>query len=44
MKKITLLTKEEIEIYQKILNLLFKIKNDYIIKYYESYVKMNVYI
>ena len=39
LKKITDLTKDEIENYQKILNVLFKIKNKYIIKYYESYIE-----
>ena len=39
IKKITDLTKEEIEYYQKILNVLFKIKSQYVIKYYESFVE-----
>ena len=32
LKKISDLTKDEIDYYQKILNALFKIKNDYIIE------------
>ena len=39
LKKISDLTKDEIDYYQKILNALFKIKNDYIIKYYESFLE-----
>ena len=39
LKKISDLTKDEIDYYQKILNVLFKIKNDYIIKYYESFLE-----
>ena len=39
IKKINDLTEEEIEYYQKILNVLFKIKSQYVIKYYESFVE-----
>ena len=39
LKKITDLTEEEIENYQKILNVLFKIKSEYIIRYYESIIE-----
>ena len=38
MKKITDLTIEEIAKYQKILNILLKIKSDYVIKYYDWFV------
>ena len=39
LKKITDLTKDEIEYYQKILNALYKIRSEYVIKYYESFVE-----
>ena len=39
LKKITDLTEEEIENYQKILNVLFNIKSEYIIRYYESIIE-----
>jgi surface protein len=39
IKKITDLTEEEIKYYQKILNVLFKIKSQYVIKYYESFIE-----
>ena len=39
LKKIPLLTKNEIEHYKKILNTLFQIKSEYVIKYYESYLE-----
>ena len=39
LKKITDLTNEEIKNYQKILNVLFKIKNDFVIEYYESFIE-----
>ena len=39
IKKINDLTEEEIKYYQKILNVLFKIKSQYVIKYYESFVE-----
>ena len=39
IKKIIDLTKDEIEYYQKILNALFNIKSEYVIKYYESFVE-----
>ena len=35
IKKITDLTKDEIEYYKKILNALYKIRREYIKKYYE---------
>ena len=41
LKKIALLTKEETNYYQKLLNILFKIKSEYVIKYYESYLVKN---
>ena len=39
LKKITELTKEDIDEYQKLLNVLYKIKSEYVIKYYESFVE-----
>ena len=39
LKKITDLTKEEILKYQTLLNSLYKIKSEYIIKYYKSYIE-----
>ena len=39
LKKITDLTKEEIKEYEKILNSLFKLNNEYVIKYYESFLE-----
>ena len=39
IKKINDLTKDEIEYYQKILNALYKIRSEYVIKYYESFVE-----
>ena len=39
MKIISFLTKDEIEYYQKILNALYKIRSEYVIKYYESYLE-----
>ena len=39
IKKINDLTKDEIEYYQKILNALFNIKSEYVIKYYESFIE-----
>ena len=39
IKKIYELTKDEIEYYQKILNALYKIRSEYVIKYYESFVE-----
>ena len=39
MKIIPFLTEDEIENYKKILNRLFNIKSEYVIKYYESFVE-----
>ena len=39
MKIIPFLSKDKIEYYQKILNALFNIKSEYVIKYYESFVE-----
>ena len=39
LKKIPLLTKDELQNYQKLLNILTKIKSEHIIKYYESYME-----
>ena len=39
MKIISFLTKDEIKYYQKILNALYKIRSEYVIKYYESFVE-----
>ena len=39
VKKFYDVTQDEIEYYQKRLNILFKIKSEYIIKYYESFVE-----
>ena len=41
LKKITDLFHEDIENYQKLLNVLFKINNENIIKYYESFLENN---
>ena len=39
LKKITDLNKNEIENYQKLLDVLIKLKSEYVIKYYESFVE-----
>ena len=39
MKIIPFFNKDKIEYYQKILNALFNIKSEYVIKYYESFVE-----
>ena len=39
LKKIPILTKEEKENYEKILNAILKINNEYIIKYYEYFIE-----
>ena len=39
LKKINDLTKDEIEYYQKILKALYKIRSEYVIKYYESFAE-----